>query len=278
MENDSNLGFATAVNQGIRAASGQYILLLNPDARLNPGALRALVGFLDSHPSAAAVGPRITGANGALVRSCRVFPSLAVILARDTGLSDRFPRHPVFGAPTLSFWGYDSDRQVDYASGACLLLRRQAIEAVGLLDEGYFMYGEEMDLCWRLWRRGWAVWFTPSASIQHTGGRSAAKVQQPHGREPLLLRSYYYSQARFLVKNRSVALYVIWWILVFSKSVAASAAYLLAAAFSAPELRGLRLRSARRTIYVARLLLGLGPGAARASPPVAPDRAAETLR
>ena len=154
VENDSNLGFATAVNQGIRAASGQYILLLNPDARLNPGALRALVGFLDSHPSAAAVGPRITGANGALVRSCRVFPSLAVILARDTGLSDRFPRHPVFGAPTLSFWGYDSDRQVDYASGACLLLRRQAIEAVGLLDEGYFMYGEEMDLCWRLWRRG----------------------------------------------------------------------------------------------------------------------------
>jgi GT2 family glycosyltransferase len=219
LTNPENVGFARAVNQAIRISSGTFVLLLNPDAVLDTRALTNLLRFLESHPRSAAVGPQVRRADGQIVRSCRTFPSVLTTSAQVTGLANRLPASRVFGAGTLSYWDYASERSVDYATGACLLLRRAALDEVGLLDEAYFMYAEEMDLCWRFWQAGWTVDFTPTAKVVHHEGRSAARVWQEHGYGPLLLRSYYASQIRFWRKHRHPGSLLAWRLLVSSSSL-----------------------------------------------------------
>jgi GT2 family glycosyltransferase len=260
--NERNRGFAAAVNQGLRRARGRYVLLLNPDAHLRPGAMRALADFLEAHPGAAAVGPRILDASGRVTRSCRAFPSLSTVLAHLTGLDSRFPRSRRFGAATLSAWDYASERAVDYASGAALLLRRTAVEDVGGLDEGYFLYGEELDLCWRLGRRGWAVFYTPAAAIVHAGGKSAATVPRADGAardrgdNRLWLEPYYAAQIRFFRRHRGEVQLLAWRLLVSTTHLAAAARATARAIFTrrshSPELRS----SARLSLRIARLAWG----------------------
>jgi GT2 family glycosyltransferase len=170
--NQENVGFARANNQALPTTSGRYVLLLNPDTRLEPGALRTLVDFLDEHPSAGAAGARLINADGSLCVSCQPAPTLAREAWRLFHLDRLYP----LAAYTMAGWSPDTPRQVDVVQGACMLLRRAAIERVGPLDEDYFIYSEEVDLCHRLRRAGWQIWWVPEATVMHYGGRSTRQV------------------------------------------------------------------------------------------------------
>jgi N-acetylglucosaminyl-diphospho-decaprenol L-rhamnosyltransferase len=192
-----NLGFAAANNVGIAATTARTLLLLNPDAVMHPGSLAALTSRLNQEPQAAIVGPRLLNPDGSLQSSCRDFPSLfgdlvgMAELARLPFLRRRLtPRMAAYDAHELA-------RPVDWLSGACLLVRRRAIDVVGGMDEGYFMYGEELDWQHRMTQLGWTVWFEPSAVVTHVGGASTDRVP---GRRIVWL---YASIHRFYALHRS---------------------------------------------------------------------------
>jgi len=168
----SNLGFGSAANVGARATSGRLLLVMNPDAVVEPGAVPAMVEALDRDGGLAVVGPRVDNPDGTRFPSARRFPELMVAVGHAfVGLvrpDNRFTRH---------YKMLDADRQtagdVDWVSGTCMLLRRPAFDAVGGFDAAYFMYVEDVDLCWRLHRAGWRVGYEPKARVVHTVGASS---------------------------------------------------------------------------------------------------------
>lgn len=170
--NRENVGFARANNQALAQASGDAILLLNPDAILHPGALAALLDFLASHPQAAAVGPRLLNADGSLQPSCHPMLTPEREFWRLIFLDRLLPR----ATYPIHRWDAITPRRVEAIKGACLLLRRQALHQVGWLDDAYFMYTEEVDLCYRLSQAGWELWYEPAAVVTHFGGASANQV------------------------------------------------------------------------------------------------------
>jgi GT2 family glycosyltransferase len=175
IKQESNGGFAQANNVALAVSSGRYVLLLNSDTIVHPMAIRRLVEFLESVPEAGAAAPKLLNLDGSLQRSCSVFPSPLTELYDAVYLSKLLPRSRRFGAYAMTYWDFDRTRDVDFAGGSCLLLRRSALDQVGLLDEGYFMYTEEADLCYRLKQAGWRVVFLPEAEIVHIGGQSAKR-------------------------------------------------------------------------------------------------------
>ena len=179
--NDDNLGFAKANNQVLRQAKGRYILLLNPDTEVEPGALKTLIDFLEAHPKAGIVAPQLLNSDGSIQRSCRQFPTFTGMLFELIGLSKLFPKGSKMGTTFRAYkmldWEHDDEREVDQPEGACLLLRREVLEEVGLLDEGYFMLFEEVDWCYRIKKAGWQIWFTPSARVMHHYGQSIKQVK-----------------------------------------------------------------------------------------------------
>lgn len=207
--NVSNVGFARAVNQGAAASGGRYLLLLNSDAQLMPSTLPLLVDLAATHPRAAVVGPRVCHPDGSFQTSHARFPTLwqeALVLS---GL----------GRLYCGAWypsrGPDADPHplvVDYVSGACMLVRRDAWLEAGGLDEGYFMYAEEVDLCYAVRLKGWQVWYHPEARAIHVGGASSG--QQPSHSEAELYRS----RVRFFRKHygRRKAAVLKWQIYAFT--------------------------------------------------------------
>ena len=194
-----NLGFAAACNLAFKHSAGRYFLLLNSDTVVLDGALKAMVEFMDGHPDAGAAGCRLLNRDGSLQRSCSRFPGLTTELFDALYLSKLFPRSRLFGAYSMSYWDFDEVREVDFAGGSCLIVRRDAIEEVGLLDESFFMYAEEADLCYRLWERGWKVYYFPDARVIHLGGGSARR----YGGDILL--QLYVGRNRFVRKHRGKA-------------------------------------------------------------------------
>lgn len=174
--NAENVGFARANNQGLAAAAGRYCLLLNSDAFLDAGALERLVQYLDAHPRAGAAGPRLRYEDGSLQRSCFAFPTLWTELWQALWLDRLFPRSRVFGRYWMTYWDVDDTREVDSLMGAVLILRREAIDQIGGLDETFFMYSEEVDLCYRLRQAGWQNHFVHTATAMHLWGGSARQV------------------------------------------------------------------------------------------------------
>ena len=174
IENKDNVGFATASNQGIRYTQGRYVLLLNSDTQVRPGALDALVGFMEVTPQAGATGPRLLNADGSLQPSCHPLPTPGREFWRLFFL-DRIWRRATY---PMHRWDATAPRQVDVIQGACLLLRRDALTQVGLLDEQYFMYSEEVDLCFRLAQAGWERWWVPGAEVIHFGGQSTRQMAE----------------------------------------------------------------------------------------------------
>lgn len=176
IENKSNLGFARANNQGIREAQGEYILLLNSDAFLTQAALAGMLERMQAAPACGAMGCRLVYEDQSLQRSCQSFPTLATELWQCLTLDKLFPSSRVFGKYLMTWWGMDDFREVDVVMGAVMLLRRQGLEQVGLLDEGFFMYSEEVDLCYRLKKAGWQVWYLPDVQATHLWGGSSRQV------------------------------------------------------------------------------------------------------
>ncbi|MGD0260546.1 MAG: glycosyltransferase family 2 protein [Verrucomicrobiota bacterium] len=176
IENSTNLGFAKANNIGISASSGQYVCLINSDTKVLPDCITRLVDYCEAHPKGGMVGPRIIGGDGKLQRSCRGFPSIWNMFCMALALDRLFPSCKLFTGYLLRHWPQDSVGPVDILSGCFWLVRRQALEEVGLLDESFFMYGEDMDWCKRFWSHKWKVVFVPLAEAIHYGGASSSKA------------------------------------------------------------------------------------------------------
>lgn len=171
--NHENLGFTKANNIGIRHSRGKYILLLNPDTVLYRGALRALIDCADSHPGAGIIGAKLLNPDGSLQHSARSFPDVGAGLFRNTLLGRLFPNNPFIRRYLLMDFNYDEVREVDWVSGAAMLIRRDLIERVGCLDERFWAYCEDVDICWRAWQSGFKVLFCPKAVVVHKVGRSS---------------------------------------------------------------------------------------------------------
>jgi GT2 family glycosyltransferase len=175
--NASNRGFAAANNQALKTASGEFVLLLNPDTVVHKGAIRTLLQFMQAHPKAGIVAPQLLNTDGTVQRSCRQFPTFLNMSYELLGLSRIFANQPIFRQYKMLDWNHDDERQVDQPEGACLLLRKKVIDDVGLLDEGFFMLFEEVDWCYRIKEAGWEIWFTPKAKITHHYGQSIKQVK-----------------------------------------------------------------------------------------------------
>ena len=175
--NSENLGYARGNNQAIEASAGDLALLLNPDTVMPPDGLRQLVAFAEEHPEAGAIGCRLVYPDGRVQQSCRSFPTPDIILYEYIGLSRLFPRSRVFGKYRMSWWDYGDVREVDQPMGSCLLLRREALEQVGLMDEQFPIFFNEVDLCFRLKQAGWRILYTPEPSVVHKVGRSTRQVK-----------------------------------------------------------------------------------------------------
>ena len=192
IENTGNVGFAAANNQAIERSTGEYVLLLNPDTRVIGDALQQLVDFLDAHPEAGANGARLLNADGTLQPSCSPAPTLLREASRMFHLD---ALHPL-GVYRMQTWPTTEPREVDVIQGACLLLRRDLLAQVGGLDETYFMYSEEVDLCMRVQRTGARLYWVPTSQVIHYGGQSSRQVATPmflqlYRSKVLLFRKYH---------------------------------------------------------------------------------------
>lgn len=168
LHNGANRGFSWGNNLGIRAASGELICLLNPDTIIHRGAFRELVAFMDAHPRTACIGPKVLNSDGSFQLSAkRSIPSPFDAISRALGLSKLFPNSPRFARYNVTYLDPDTTNQVDASTGCCMLLRREALEAIGPLDDGYFIYCEDVDWFLRAKRAGWQVWYVASAVIEH---------------------------------------------------------------------------------------------------------------
>ncbi len=203
IENKDNPGFAKANNQAIRMARGEYILLLNPDTVIGEENLRTLCFFLDEHPQAGGVGVKmIDGHGGFLPESKRAFPTPWVSFCKISGLSKLFPRSRRLARYSLPFLDAGQAHEVDVLAGAYMLLRREALNKVGLLDEAFFMYGEDIDLSYRIVLGGYKNYYLPER-ILHYKGESTKQgdikyIRAFYGAMLIFYKKYYPRSGRLL--------------------------------------------------------------------------------
>ncbi len=219
-----NRGLAAGWNTGLRAVGGDYVLILNADAWVVGDAVERLTAFADAHPDAAVVCPRLLNPDGTLQRSVRGFPTLWRLATEYLFLRKLVPRSRLLNAFYAGGFDHDEAHECEWVMGAAMLVRREAIDAVGLLDEDFFLFSEEVDWCYRFRQAGWTVLFTPAAEVVHVGGAS-------HGGR--LFTEQVLGHVRFLAKHRGVR-------------EAERARRLLVAAL---RLRGLLFRGERGRMY-----------------------------
>jgi N-acetylglucosaminyl-diphospho-decaprenol L-rhamnosyltransferase len=174
IQSPRNGGFANGNNLALVRATGDAILLLNPDTLMPRGGIATLLDRLTIHPEAGVIGPKLLKLDGSIHLACRrSFPTPSVAFYRLSGLSRLFPRSPRFGRYNLTFVDPGRPLEVDSVCGACLLIRRAVVERVGLLDERFFMYGEDLDWCLRTRQAGWTVRYEPAVVVQHQHGAAS---------------------------------------------------------------------------------------------------------
>jgi len=188
--NQDNLGFPTAINQGIASSQGRYVLLLNPDTEIVSDALKAMISFADQRHDVGMIGPQLLNPDGTIQSSRRRFPSLAtafiestwlqpIILDLQTGTLAKLATAPLYRLLERYYVADHSDtviQDVDWITGAAMMARREAMDDAGLLDEGYFMYCEELDWCRRFHEAGWRVVYLPTAQVVHYVGKSSEQA------------------------------------------------------------------------------------------------------
>lgn len=172
IESEKNVGFAQGNNLAVPLCSGEYVLLLNPDTVVKPQALDALVQFMDAHSEAGAAGSRLLNPDETLQPSCHPAPTLARELWRLFHLDRIRP----FGAYHMHRWDMNQPREVDVIQGASFIVRKAILDKIGFLDGRYFMYSEEVDLCYRLQKAGWKLYYVPASRVIHYGGQSTKLV------------------------------------------------------------------------------------------------------
>ena len=192
---ESNLGFTGGQNFALEHRRGRHAFMLNSDATVHPGALRSLLDFLDAHPEAGILGPKILNPDGTLQFSCRRFPNPVAALFRNTPIGRMFPKNRFTREYLMQDWEHDAPREVDWVSGAALFASGDLIEEIGLLDPEYFMFCEDVDWCFRAWRAGRKVMYVPDAVVTHAIGRSTDKAPNR------MIGRFHRSMLRFYSKN-----------------------------------------------------------------------------
>ena len=222
IRNAENNGYAAGNNLGLRHYGypedgiARYVMLLNPDTIVPPGALRGLIDFADAHPDVGIVGPRLLLMDGTLDLACRrSFPTPEVSFYRLTGLSKLFPRSRRFGRYNLTYLSIDEQADVDSVVGACMMLRADAVKQAGLLDEQFFMYGEDLDWCLRVKRcraadgRPYRVVYYPRVTVQHVkraASRRSPKAQFEFDRAMWLFYRKHYQRGTFFLLDWMIRL------------------------------------------------------------------------
>lgn len=211
IRSESNRGYACANNLGLRRAAGSYLLLLNPDTVLPPDALQQMVEYMDAHPEAGIAGPKLVRQDGSLDLACRrSFPSPEVSFYRMLGLSKLFPRSSRFGRYNLTYLDPDRPAEVDSVVGAFMIVRSEAVSQVGMLDESFFMYGEDLDWAFRIKSRGWKVLYNPAVVVLHYKGESSRRhprkaILEFYRAMHLFYRKHYAAQTNVLLGALIVA-------------------------------------------------------------------------
>lgn len=195
--NEQNRGFAAANNQGIEQSRGEYIFLLNPDTIIPPNSLDVLVKFMDENSDVGVCGPKLLNDDGSIQRSARRYPSFRGALYRHTIFRYLRIFKNEYEKWLMKGFDYKAQTDVDQVMGAALMVRRSVIDRIGVMDERFFMYYEEVDLCYRIKQAGWRIVFTPEAKITHLGGKSSG--QMPVRKRIMMLISL----LKFFRKHRS---------------------------------------------------------------------------
>lgn len=176
IENPNNVGFAAANNRALSLCRGRYVCLVNPDVLLQEDTLETMVAFMDAHPDVGASGCKVLNPDGRLQLACRrSIPTPVSAFFKLTGLSRLFPNNRIIGAYNLTYLDSDVTSDVDAVSGSFIVARRETLEAVGPMDEAFFMYGEDLDWMYRIRQAGWRVCYVPGTRIIHYKGESARK-------------------------------------------------------------------------------------------------------
>jgi len=173
-KNRENLGYSRGVNQGIDKASGRWILILNPDIEVQDGSIDKLIEFMEETPDAGITGSKLVYPDGTLQYSCRAFYTLSALILRRTFLGRVFPRARALREHLMMDYDHAEPRRVDWIIGACMLVRREALEKVGKMDERFFLYFEDLDWCYRMAKQGWNVYYVPESVMVHRYERSSA--------------------------------------------------------------------------------------------------------
>ena len=188
IRNDRNVGFGAAHNQALKASTARHLLVLNSDARVAPGTLKTLVDYLDANPRAAIVGPKLRYPDDRVQPSRRRFPQLATFFLESTQLQRFLPSNAILDRYYVADRSDSDEQEVDWLVGACLAIRTRAAADLGLFDERYFMYSEEMDLCRRYKAAGWRITYLPRAEVGHLEGASS--------RQNLLARDRHFQHSK----------------------------------------------------------------------------------
>ncbi len=197
--NQENVGFGVANNQAIQACRGEFVFILNPDTIVQEDTLDRMVAFMRQHEDCGALGCQILNPDGSFApESRRAFPTPEIAFWRMTGLGKLFPRSRRFGGYNMTYLPVDEAAEVDALSGSCMLTRREALlgpRGAGLFDEDFFMYGEDLDLCFRIQKAGWSIWYTPDTRIIHYKGESTKKGETRY------VRLFYGAMLLFIEKH-----------------------------------------------------------------------------
>lgn len=178
IENTSNLGFTAPMNQALKQGKGRYLLQLNPDTLILSEALDRMVAFMDAHPEIGICGPKVLNRDLTMQKPCRRGePTPMAVIAYFLGLSARFPKSKTFGGYLLNYLDEDETSSVDGVSGSCMLIRHEVVDKIGYLDERFFAYQEDADICRRTREAGWNVYYYPPAQIIHFGGQGGSGVE-----------------------------------------------------------------------------------------------------
>jgi GT2 family glycosyltransferase len=199
IDNQENIGFSKAVNRSIKNSNAKYIMILNPDAYIQPGFFDDVLTFMEQNSDVGIVGPRILNPDRTIQGSARHFPTISTaFFGRNTILTRLFPNNPISSKTIVNINNCNGEwREVDWVSGACMIIRRKAIEKVGLLDEGFFTYWEDADICRRMWRENLKVVYYPHSSVIHQVGGSSSKA--------IMYSTYAFHRSAFRLFKKHIA-------------------------------------------------------------------------
>ena len=196
LRSPQNVGFAAGNNLGLKKATGEYILFLNPDTQMHAGTLDFIVEAFARDPALGALGVKLLNPDGTLQPSCKSFPGADTILWNAFSLDVLFPKSRIFGKYNMSWFKHDKELEVDQPMGAALAVRRAVLDKAGVFDEQYFMYFDEVDLCFRIKQAGWKIKFFPQVCVTHHWAQSTKQALLKMNKQ------WYISFKKYLIKNK----------------------------------------------------------------------------